>query len=68
MTRRASQAKALNPPVAFCEGKAGFQTWAAADRSIQRKAGVQRLRGDRIVPLSIYRCPKCGHFHVAGAT
>lgn len=56
-----------NPAAAYCDGKHSYPTWEAADRVIRRKTGVQRIRGARIGSFSVYACPRCGGFHIAGA-
>lgn len=54
------------PAAAGCSGKEPFASWQAAQKAVKRKNTVKRLRGEDLIPLTVYRCRDCGLYHVGG--
>lgn len=50
-----------NDPLAQCHGKQGF----TASQAEQISARVRRNRKSK--PVTKYKCPHCGQFHVGGS-
>ncbi len=53
-------------PSAACKGKHPYASWAAADRVARRAKRTRDAKGVDRRAQAIYRCPKCGLWHIAG--
>ncbi|MBN8292862.1 hypothetical protein JI664_12880 [Rhodobacter sp. NTK016B] len=68
MTHPSRHVERPNPAAAQCWGKESFDSWDAAQRIITRKRTAQRLRGENMASMTVYRCQRCKRFHIAGVS
>lgn len=55
-------------PAAMCKGKHAYASWAAAEKVARRAKRTRDAKGVDRRALAIYRCPRCGQYHIGGLT
>lgn len=51
---------------AACTGKHPYATWSAAEATLKRTLRTRDAKGVDRPALRVYRCPRCGHYHIGG--
>lgn len=49
-----------------CTGKHPYASWNAAKATLRRTLKTRDVRGEDRSALRVYRCPKCGQYHIGG--
>ena len=49
-----------------CTGKHAYASWSTAAAAVKRTKKTRDVRVEDRPALRVYRCPKCGAYHIGG--